>query len=142
MSSNAKHYDYYMVEGADVKKVIDAYDDIQKRRNEILGDAMKKVGAVAFTTTRSWGAVGGGICEEIDGRFPDIDRVIPKETKAAEEIGFNAGYLVDIGKVAKLFNPKFCGVKFELNGSTDAAVCCLSATTGETAKIVVMPMRL
>lgn len=63
MSSNAKHYDYYMVEGDDVKKVIDAYDDIQKRRNEILGDAMRKVGAIAFTTTRSWGAVGGGLLE-------------------------------------------------------------------------------
>lgn len=86
--------------------------------------------------------VGTGICEEIDGRFPDIDRVIPKETKAADCIGFNAGYLVDIEKVAKLFNPKFCGVKFELNGNTKAAVCCLSATSGETAKIVVMPMRL
>lgn len=86
--------------------------------------------------------VGAGICEEIDGRFPDIDRVIPKETKAAEEIGFNAGYLVDVEKVAKLFNPKFCGVKFELNGNTNAAVCCLSAPSGETAKIVVMPMRI
>ncbi|EGM9390248.1 hypothetical protein IIE45_004590 [Salmonella enterica] len=86
--------------------------------------------------------VGAGICEEIDGRFPDIDRVIPKETKAAEEICFNAGYLVDIEKVAKLFNPKFCRVKFELNGNTNAAVCCLSAPTGETAKIVIMPVRL
>lgn len=86
--------------------------------------------------------VGAGICNMIDGRFPDIDRVIPNETKAAEEIGFNAGYLVDIEKAAKLFNPKFCSVKFELNGNTNAAVCCLSAPTGETAKIVVMPMRL
>lgn len=86
--------------------------------------------------------VGAGICEEIDGRFPDIDRVIPNETKAAEEIGFNAGYLVDIEKVAKLFNPKFCCVKFELNGNTNAEVCCLSAPSGETAKIVVMPMRI
>lgn len=86
--------------------------------------------------------VGAGICEEIDWRFPDIDRVIPKQTLPVEEIGFNAGYLVDIEKVAKLFNPKFCGVKFELNGNTNAAVCCLSAPTGETAKIVVMPMRI
>ena len=86
--------------------------------------------------------VGAGICSEINGRFPDIDRVIPKETKAAEEIGFNAGYLVDVEKVAKLFNPKFSGVKFELNGNTNAAVCCISAPSGETAKIVVMPMRL
>lgn len=86
--------------------------------------------------------VGAGICEEIDGRFPGIDRVIPKETKAAEEIGFNAGYLVDVERVAKLFNPKFSCVKFELNGNTNAAVCYLSAPSGETAKIVVMPMRI
>ena len=86
--------------------------------------------------------VGAGICEEIDGRFPDIDRVIPKETKAADCIGFNAGYLVDIDKVTKLFNPKSSCVKFELNGNTNAAVCCLSSPTGETAKIVVMPMRI
>lgn len=86
--------------------------------------------------------VGAGICEEIDGRFPDVDRVIPKQTTPTEEIGFNAGYLVDIEKAAKLFNPKFCGVKFELNGNINAAVCCLSAPSGETAKIIVMPMRL
>lgn len=86
--------------------------------------------------------VGTGICEEIDGRFPDIDRIIPKQTSPTEEIGFNAGYLVDVEKAAKLFNPKLCGVKFELNGNTNAAVCCLSAPSGETAKIVVMPMRI
>ena len=68
--------------------------------------------------------------------------MIPKETKAAAEIGFNAGYLADIEKVSKLFNPKFCGVKFELNGNTNAAVCCLSAPSGETAEIIVMPVRL
>lgn len=88
------------------------------------------------------GMVGAGICEEIDGRFPDIDRIIPKQTSPTEEIGFNAKYLADVEKLAKLFNPKFCGVKFELNGSADAAVCCLSAPSGENAKIVVMPMRL
>lgn len=86
--------------------------------------------------------VGSGICSLIDGRFPDIDRVIPKETAPAEEIGFNAGYLVDIEKVAKLFNHKFSVVKFELNGNTNAAVCCLSAPSGETAKVIVMPMRI
>lgn len=86
--------------------------------------------------------VVAGICEEIDGRFPDIDRIIPKEKSPAEEIGFNAKYLADVEKAAKLFNPKFCGVKFELNGNTNAAVCCLSAPSGETVKIVVMPMRL
>ena len=86
--------------------------------------------------------VGYGICEEIDGRFPDIDRVIPKETAPTEQIGFNAKYLADVEKCAKLFNPKFESVRFELNGNTNAAVANLSAPTGETAKIVVMPMRI
>lgn len=40
--------------------------------------------------------VGAGICSEINGRFPDIDRVIPKQTAATEQIGFNAKYLADV----------------------------------------------
>lgn len=111
-----------------------------KKYNHAIIDT--KSGIVTYHFGHMDTMVGAGICEEIDGRFPDIDRVIPKETKAAGEIGFNAGYLVDIEKVAKLFNPKFRGVKFELNGNTNAAVCCLSAPSGENAKIVVMTMRL
>ena len=86
--------------------------------------------------------VGAGICEQIDGKFPDIDRVIPKEKSPAEEIGFNAKYLADVEKAAKLFNPKFEGVLFELNGSTSAAVANLSSPEGLAAKIIVMPMRI
>lgn len=86
--------------------------------------------------------VGAGICEQIDGKFPDIDRVIPKEKSPAEEIGFNAKYLADVEKAAKLFNPKLEGVRFELNGNTSAAVANLSSPEGLTAKIIVMPMRL
>ena len=86
--------------------------------------------------------VGSGICSLIDGRFPDIDRVIPKETAPTEQIGFNAKYLADVEKLAKLFNPKFEAVLFELNGNTSAAVANISAPSGETAKVVVMPMRL
>ena len=86
--------------------------------------------------------VGAGICSEIDGRLPDIDRVIPKQTVATEQIGFNAKYLADVEKLAKLFNPKFEAVRFELNGNTNAAVANVSAPTGETAKVIVMPMRL
>lgn len=86
--------------------------------------------------------VGAGICSLIDGRFPDIDRVIPKQTSPTEQIGFNAKYLADVEKCAKLFNPKFESVRFELNGNTSAAVANLSSPTGETAKIIVMPMRI
>lgn len=86
--------------------------------------------------------VGSGICSEIDGRFPDVDRVIPKETAPTEQIGFNAKYLADVEKLAKLFNPKFEAVLFELNGNINAAVANISAPTGETAKVIVMPMRI
>lgn len=86
--------------------------------------------------------VGAGICSEINGRFPDIDRVIPKETAPTEQIGFNAKYLADVEKLAKLFNPKYESVRFELNGNTSAAVANISAPTGETAKVIVMPMRI
>lgn len=86
--------------------------------------------------------VGAGICSEIDGRFPDIDRVIPKETSPTEQIGFNAKYLADVEKLAKLFNPKYEAVRFELNGNTSAAVANISAPTGDTAKVIVMPMRI
>ena len=86
--------------------------------------------------------VGAGICSLIDGRFPDIDRVIPKQTSPTEQIGFNAKYLADVEKLAKLFNPKYESVRFELNGNTSAAVANISAPSGETAKVIVMPMRI
>lgn len=86
--------------------------------------------------------VGAGICSEVDGKFPDIDRVIPKQTAATEQIGFNAKYLADVEKLAKLFNPKYESVRFELNGNINAAVANISAPTGETAKVIVMPMRI
>lgn len=86
--------------------------------------------------------VGAGICNMIDGRFPDVDRVIPKQTSPTEQIGFNAKYLADVEKLAKLFNPKYESVRFELNGNTSAAVANISAPTGETAKVIVMPMRI
>ena len=86
--------------------------------------------------------VGAGICSEIDGKYPDIDRVIPKQTAPTEQIGFNAKYLADVEKLAKLFNPKYEAVLLEFNGNTSAAVSNISAPTGETAKVIVMPMRI
>jgi DNA polymerase-3 subunit beta len=86
--------------------------------------------------------VGAGICSEVDGNYPDIDRIIPKQAAPAEQIGFNAKYLADVEKLAKLFNPKFEAVLFELNGNTSTAVANISAPTGETAKVIVMPMRI
>lgn len=86
--------------------------------------------------------VGVALCQLIDGRYPDVERVIPKEQAACDRIGFNAGYLADVEKCAKLFNPKWHGVTFDLNGNTSAAVCTVTSPDGATGKIIVMPMRV
>lgn len=86
--------------------------------------------------------VGVALCQLIDGRYPDVERVIPKEQAACDRIGFNAGYLADVEKCAKLFNPKWQGVTFDLNGNTSAAVCTVTSPDGATGKIIVMPMRV
>lgn len=59
MSGQSKYYDYYMVEGEDVKELIQSYDTINDQRNSILTTAAEKVGAIAWTTARSWGGEGG-----------------------------------------------------------------------------------
>lgn len=86
--------------------------------------------------------VGVALCQLVDGRYPDVERIVPKATQAVDRIGFNAGYLADVEKCAKLFNQKWQSVVFELNGNTNAAVATVNSPTGETAKIIVMPMRI
>lgn len=86
--------------------------------------------------------VGVGMVSLIDGRFPDIDRIIPKETSPCDRIGFNAGYLADIEKAAKIFNPQLTAVILEMNGPTNASAAKLKSPHGDTAIIIVMPMRI
>lgn len=86
--------------------------------------------------------VGAGLCEVVDGRFPDIQRIIAKfESKPTDEIGFNAGYLADLEKAAKLFNPKFCSVKIKPNGNTEASIVEFNSAF-DKGTVVIMPMRL
>lgn len=59
MSDQSKHYDYYMVEGDEVKGLISSYDTIQDQRNSILPAAAEQVGAIAWTTSSAWGGGGG-----------------------------------------------------------------------------------
>lgn len=73
MSDQSKYYDYYMVEGDDVKSLIEGYDDIREQRNAILPDAVAKVGAIAWTTSSGWGGGGGllsGFAWEKGYEFP------------------------------------------------------------------------
>lgn len=43
MSDQSKYYDYYMVEGEDVKELIQSYDTINDQRNSILTTAAKRL---------------------------------------------------------------------------------------------------
>lgn len=78
-----------------------------------------------------------------DGRFPDVQRVIPKgEPEPASSIGFNAKYINAAAKTARLFSPRFESIRFDLYGNTNAAVATVKSLDGITAKIIVMPMRI
>mgnify|MGYP000869505746 FL=1 len=73
MSDQSKFYDYYMVEGDEVKSLIAGYDDIGEQRNSILPEAAGKVGAIAWTTSSGWGGGGGllsGFVWEKGYQFP------------------------------------------------------------------------
>lgn len=73
MSDQSKFYDYYMVEGDEVKSLIAGYDDIRVQRNSILPEAASKVGAIAWTTSSGWGGGGGllsGFVWEKGYQFP------------------------------------------------------------------------
>ncbi|EFC1681046.1 hypothetical protein FA844_23850 [Escherichia coli] len=83
-----------------------------------------------------------GVCKVVDGRFPDIERVrAAHESKPVDEIGFNASYLADIEKAARLYNPQFCGVRIKPGGSTGAAIAEFSGAFG-SGQVIIMPMRL
>ncbi|WP_291971362.1 hypothetical protein [Candidatus Symbiopectobacterium sp.] len=86
--------------------------------------------------------IGAGLCEVIDGRFPDIERLTSTfESKPTNEIGFNAGYLADIEKAAKLYNPEFCGIKIKPNGNTEASIVEFNSGFSN-GTLIIMPMRI
>ena len=83
-----------------------------------------------------------GVCKVVDGRFPDVERLrSAHESQPVNEIGFNASYLADIEKAAKLYNPKFCGIKIKPNGNTEASLIEFNSAYGN-AQLIIMPMRL
>lgn len=85
--------------------------------------------------------VSAGVCKVVDGRFPDVERLrSAHENQPVNEIGFNASYLADIEKAAKLYNPHFCGVKIKPGGSEKAAVVELNGAFGN-GQVLIMPMR-
>lgn len=79
----------------------------------------------------------------IEGRYPDVNRVLPKgDPVAVSQIAFNTGYLADVNKIGKaLKSGKFEIANFEFYGATAAAVATIS-TPFSVAKYVVMPCRV
>lgn len=58
MSDNAKHYDYYKVEGPATKALIESFDAIDAKRKAIIGALQDEFGAVAHTDSSGVGDKG------------------------------------------------------------------------------------
>ncbi len=86
--------------------------------------------------------VGLALAEVIEGKFPDWKRVVPKSNYPVTQIGFNAGYLSDVEKLAKLYNPKWSSIAIKPNGQDGAAQIDVYSPGGSKASVIVMPMRL
>lgn len=79
----------------------------------------------------------------IDGKFPDINKVVPKgERKSVTNIGFNGNYLADIGKISRCMDRKWETARLDFYG--EGAVACCSNHNSEFGKnqYIVMPIRL
>ncbi|WP_339053873.1 hypothetical protein [Arsenophonus endosymbiont of Crataerina pallida] len=90
--------------------------------------------------------VGVTMAKLIDGNYPDIDRLINRVTTNLHQngvcqIGFNAGFLAKLEKIAKLFNPQFPAVKLLLTLETDACLCELG-NNYEQMNVLVMPAKI
>lgn len=81
--------------------------------------------------------------ETIDGRYPDVDRVIPKDDhQDTPQIGFNTEYLGVLSKATKLVgNPKFPMVIAKLHGESSAAEFDINGPEFKS-KVILMPTRL
>lgn len=95
MTNNAKHYDYYLVEGSDVKELIDGFDLIGEKRKEIFSNSIKEVDAVAWIKTDNWGG-GGGLLQSF---VFDAEKIFPCEITIKRRERFNGkSVIVAIGK--------------------------------------------
>jgi len=83
-------------------------------------------------------------CELIDGRFPDCDRVIWKESekRPTDEIALNAGYFSDIYKVITPFNKKNVGLKLQFKSALDSMRFDFDTKTNFSVVGIIMPCRL
>jgi DNA polymerase III sliding clamp (beta) subunit (PCNA family) len=81
----------------------------------------------------------------IDGKFPQIDRVIWKQPGAVEEVGLDARYLARLVKISKPFlGNKHNGLRCSFNGDVNSSMKTAFETLikGLTVVILTMPCRL
>lgn len=98
---------------------------------------------VIVTTIDQYGNdIGVYLGEVVDGRFPDIERVIPKgDPECHSYVGFNAEYLKKIYEVS---SGRFKSVKMKSFGENKAAIFEIidSVNMHFDAIFVLMPIRL
>lgn len=80
--------------------------------------------------------------EVIDGKYPDIDRVVPtSDLQPTDKIGINPEYVALVGKAQnELSYSGSCGAEFKFRGPNNAIE--VDIDNGIKAKIIIMTCRL
>jgi DNA polymerase III sliding clamp (beta) subunit (PCNA family) len=83
-----------------------------------------------------------GLIEVVNEVYPNYKRLIPQATgeKHTSVIGFNALYLSDILKAAKIIDPGFPSVKISM--PMDRKSAAVFEFSNEEAKVILMPLRI
>ena len=102
-----------------------------------------KTGLATFRTDKNEN-MAVSLVKVVDGKYPDVDKFLSQfKSQSTSEIGFYSGYLSMIGKVSKLFNPKWRSVKVLLSGNAGMTISEFSSIDDDSkGKLVVMPMRI
>ena len=74
----------------------------------------------------------------VDGKYPDVDRVIPKHYESKPHETYHWSYMNDFSKIAKLLGDKLGACRLIPNGNNSAIV---SMPVDSNATCVIMPMR-
>lgn len=78
----------------------------------------------------------------IDGKFPDIGKVMPKgKTKAVDTIAVNPSHMATVSKTLKDMGAVYPIVEFKLRGVSDAIEVLLK-TPEYNATVLIMPARM
>lgn len=90
--------------------------------------------------------VGVTLCGVIDGKYPDVSRVMRNARNADEQlpskIGFNAGYMAKLEKIAKYVNPKLPALQIQVKTACDAVICDIVNPYKTPVSVLIMPMKI